>query len=199
MKWILTPDKYLNDIDVKRLVRVCSDAANLAEMKNNWIPIRDWMIIDLALGTGLRVSEIADLKVDDLFLNYNESSLTVQNGKGGRKGYVKFGSKLKVHLKKYLRLRSSQSSYLFSSSRGEKLTRSAIQKIFKKYASLASLPEHYSIHSLRHTYACRLYKSSTNNLRLVQKQLRHSSIATTQVYADVMDEDVEKALKKLEE
>ena len=57
----------------------------------------------------------------------------------------------------------------------------------------------YHFHTLRHTYATRLYKSSNNNLRLVQRQLGHVSVATTQVYADIMDEDVDKALEKLEE
>ncbi|MFC1563476.1 tyrosine-type recombinase/integrase [candidate division KSB1 bacterium] len=69
------------------------------------------------------------------------------------------------------------------------------QNCYKK----SSLPSHYHFHSLRHTYATRLNKSSNNNLRLVQKQLGHGSIAITQVYADVLDEDVEQALRRLEE
>ncbi|TFB12615.1 hypothetical protein E3V33_05110 [Candidatus Marinimicrobia bacterium MT.SAG.4] len=57
---------------------------------------------------------------------------------------------------------------------------------------------HYSIHSLRHTYATNLYKASGYNLRLVQRQLGHSSPTVTQVYADVMDSDVEEALRNME-
>ncbi len=77
--WLITPDKYLKEEEVQRLVKSCSDAAYLADMKGNWLPIRDWMIIDLALNTGLRVQEVADLKVEDLHLEYSQSSLTVQN------------------------------------------------------------------------------------------------------------------------
>ena len=81
MKWTLTPDKYLNEEEVKRLVRVCSDAAEIAEKRGYWLAVRDWMIIDLTLNTGLRVQEVADLKVKDLYINYNESSLVVEKGK----------------------------------------------------------------------------------------------------------------------
>jgi len=77
--------------------------------------------------------------------------------------------------------------------------RSALQKIFKKWAQKAGLPEYYSIHSLRHTYATRLYKASGHNLRMVQKQFGHSNIQTTMVYSDVMDDDVNNALEHLEE
>ena len=74
------------------------------------------------------------------------------------------------------------------------MTTSAIQKVVKKVMKLAGLPSHYSVHSLRHTYATLLYRSSGNNLRLVQQQLGHSSVQTTTVYANVMSEDVEKAV-----
>ncbi|MCP4263674.1 MAG: tyrosine-type recombinase/integrase, partial [Planctomycetes bacterium] len=59
------------------------------------------------------------------------------------------------------------------------------------------LSAHYSIHCLRHTYACQLYKASGYNLRLVQKQLGHSSIHTTEMYADVMEPDIQDALREL--
>ena len=78
------------------------------------------------------------------------------------------------------------------------MSRSGIQQVFKKWAKKAGLPSHYSIHSLRHTYATNLYKASGYNLRLVQKQLGHSSPSITQVYADVINSDVEEALKNLE-
>lgn len=79
------------------------------------------------------------------------------------------------------------------------MSRSAIQKVVKKWMKEAGLPSHFSVHSLRHTYATRLYKASNHNLRLVQKQLGHSSVQTTQVYADVTDTDVEAAVEQLGE
>ncbi len=119
MQWTLTPDKYLNEVEVKHLVKVCTDAAALAELRGYWLAVRAWMIIDLTLNTGLRVQEVSDLKVSDLFLNYNESSLVVESGKGGKRRVVRFGPKTKIHLKKYLEQREPSSKFLFCSSRGE--------------------------------------------------------------------------------
>ena len=198
MQWIITPNKYLKDDEIKRLFKVCSDAAELAELKDNFLAVRDYALIALAFGSGLRVGEIADLKIEDLHLDYGQSSLVVQKGKGNKKGNVRLSAKLKAHLNRYLKYRKSDSPYLFTSARGEKLTVSGIQKIFKKWYEKAGLPGHYSVHSARHSMAVRLLKSSGNNLRLVQKQLRHSSIVTTTVYADVIDSDIDKALENMD-
>jgi len=198
-QWIITPDKYLKDEEVKRLMKTCEENAELARAYSNWIAIRDYMIIDFALNTGLRVQEISDLKTEDLNIQYGESSLVVQHGKGDKKRVVRFSKNLKAHIKQYLAERKDNSPFLFSSSRGEQLTRSALQKIFKARAREAGLPEHYSIHSLRHTFATRLYRASGYNLRLVQKELGHSNIQTTTVYSDVSNDEVEKALERLDE
>jgi len=77
------------------------------------------------------------------------------------------------------------------------MTTRGIGKVFKRSAERAGLSAHFSIHCLRHTYACLLYKASGNDLRLVQKQLGHSSSRITEVYADVMAPDVSKAVEKL--
>ncbi len=198
--WIVTPDKFMSDEEVKMLTQFCSNNAQNAEYRGNWVAIRDWMIIDLVLNTGLRVSEIADLRIEDLHIEYAQSALTVQSGKGNKKRAVRFGLKLKKHIKQYLQQRHHKKcEYLFTSILGDRISASGIQKVFKKCAAEAGLPSRYSIHSCRHTYATRLYKSSNNNLRMCQKQLGHSSIKVTQVYSDVMDADVETALEKLEE
>ena len=107
------------------------------------------------------------------------------------------GKDLRRHIKKFLTDKHTERRYLFISERSPKMTTTAIQKVFKFWAKKSGLPPHHSIHSCRHTYAVRLYKSSGNNLRLVQKQLAHSSISTTQVYADVVDSDVQEAVDKL--
>ena len=199
MKWILTPEKYLSEEEAKRLKTVCSNAAALAEKRGHWLAIRDHMIISLTLATGLRAMEVSNLKTADLFLNSNESSLIVQKGKGGKRRVVRFGPRTKAGLIKYLQFRNTDSPYLFVSSKGENLSRSALQKIFKKWATRAGLPSHHSFHSMRHYLGCALYKKSNHNLRLVQQQLGHSSVSTTEIYADVMDEDAVEAISKFEE
>ncbi|MFC1557060.1 tyrosine-type recombinase/integrase [candidate division KSB1 bacterium] len=196
--WIITPEKYLKNNEIKRLFKVCSGAAELAELKGNFLAVRDHALLALAFGSGLRAGEIADLKVEDLHLDYGQSSLVVQNGKGGKKGNVRISTKLKAHLNKYIKYRKSNSPYLFTSARGEKLTVSGVQKIFKKWYAKAGLPEHYSAHSARHSMAVRLLKSSGNNLRLVMKQLRHRSIVSTTVYADVASTEITKALEDMD-
>ena len=85
----------------------------------------------------------------------------------------------------------------FQLFRDFKTSTRALEKAFKRVAARAHLPEHYSIHCLRHTFACQLYKASGYNLRLVQKQLGHSKAKTTEVYADVLNPDLNKALERL--
>ena len=198
MNWIITPDKYLTKDDTKRLRNTCHEKATIAKSRGIQAPVRDALIIELALGSGLRVSEMAYLKVEDLYLKRGQGAIYVKNGKGGKDRVVDIGSNLKKQILEFLDYRTMNSQYLFPSERGEKMTRSGIQQVFKKWAKKSGLPSHYSIHSLRHTYATNLYKASGYNLRLVQKQLGHSSPSITQVYADVINTDVEEALKNLE-
>ena len=126
-----------------------------------------------------------------------QNSLIVRNGKGGKDRIVSFNSTLKKLISDYLDYRSSKSPYLFHSERAEQMTRFGIGRVFKKLAKLSGISNHHSIHSLRHTYATNLYKASEYNLRLVQKQLGHSSITTTSVYSDVISKDLDIALEKL--
>ena len=197
MNWIMTPDKFLSDKEYQTLLKTLSNAAEFAALKNRIKPIRDYMIIDLALNSGLRVSEIANLQVEDLHITKGNSQIFVRDGKGGKSHLIMIGKDLRRHIKKFLIDQHTKSPYLFISERSPQMTTTAIQKVFKFWAKKAGLPSHHSIHSCRHTYAVRLYKSSGNNLRLVQKQLAHSSISTTQVYADVVDSDVQEAVDKL--
>ena len=170
MNWILTPDKFLTLEETNQLRKTYSEAATIAKSRGIQAPVRDTLIIELALGSGLRVSEMANLKVVDLYLKRGQSSIHVKNGKGGKDRVVDIGSNLKKQIIEFLDYRTTDSQYIFPSERGEKMTRSGIQQVFKKWAKKAGLPTHYSIHSLRHTYATNLYKASGYNLRLVQRQ-----------------------------
>ncbi|TFB12659.1 site-specific integrase [Candidatus Marinimicrobia bacterium MT.SAG.4] len=170
------------------------DTADLARSKRQYKPIRDWMIIDLALQAGLRVGEISNLEIEDLYIEKGHSHIHIRLGKGNKSRLVTIGETLRNHFKRFLKERKSKSQNLFNSERADQMTTSAIQKVVKRVMSLAGLPLHYSVHSLRHTYATLLYRSSGNNLRLVQQQLGHSSVQTTTVYANVMSEDVAKAV-----
>ena len=202
--WILEPSKFLTKEEAKKLLETARNRAEVMFAKRLKIPVRDYLIIDLALSTGLRVMEIAQLDCGDFFIRDGISSLLVRNGKCGKRRLVRFGDSLKEHLNEYLSWKKDSSEptgpndpLLLSSNTGRHLTTRAIEKVFKRTAVKAGLAAHYSIHCLRHTYACQLYKASGYNLRLVQKQLGHSSIHTTEVYADVMEPDIQDALREL--
>jgi site-specific recombinase XerD len=148
--------------------------------------------------------EIVQLKCGDLFLDERLCSVLVRNGKGSKKRQVFFVGPFRKHCRDFLKWKEQNGEsiddnapLLVSSNTGRNMTTRALQKAFKRSARRASLQEKFSIHCLRHTYACFLLKASDWNLRLVQKQLGHSKITTTQVYADVMMPQVEQALKKM--
>jgi integrase len=203
MAWQITRDKFLSKEQRDRLVRATEEKAivDLAKGRKTWV--RRWMLIDLALFSGLRVSEIANLSIEDLRLNGSEKLLHVKNGKGGKNGYVTIDNSLAKHLREFIVWKDaagegveSHAPLLTGSRDGRPYSTNALQKEFKKTIRNAGLPEHYSIHSCRHTFATYLL-AGTKNLRLVQKQLRHSSPSVTAVYADVTPEDMSEAMEKI--
>ncbi|MBT4036048.1 MAG: tyrosine-type recombinase/integrase [Candidatus Marinimicrobia bacterium] len=196
--WIITPDKYLHADQVQALRKTIEASMLSAKSKGRQIAVRDYTVIEVALGTGLRVSELSNLLVSEIQLGRGQNSLIVRKGKGGKTGVVQFSTRLKNIIREYLDYRQSDSSYLFYSARSDQIKVSGLQKIFKNYARKAGIDSRYSIHCLRHTYATLLYKASGYNLRLVMSQLRHSNIQTTSVYSAVINPDLEKAVEAMD-
>ena len=202
-QWTLHEGKFLTTKEIKKLKKILIERTEIAKRKGSKTAVRDWFIVDLALSTGLRVQEIADLKCGDISVRDKFCCLRVNNGKGGKKRIVRFNGELKKHYLGYLEWKKEigenanpESPLIVSSNTSGHLTKMALQKAFYRSAKRAEVKGH-SIHHLRHTYASHLYKASKYNLRLVQKQLGHGSIKTTQVYADVLGEDMERALERL--
>ena len=202
-QWTLRASKFLTTKEIRKLRERLTKRKEIAERKGNRVAVRDWFVIDLALSTGLRVQEIADLKCGDISANDNLCYLFVNNGKGHKKRVVCFNGDFKKHFLDYLQWKqkigegtNQEDPLIVSSNTHGHLTKMALQQVFYRSAKRAGIQGH-SIHHLRHTYASHLYKASGFNLRLVQKQLGHSSIKTTEVYADVFSEDMEKALERL--
>lgn len=200
----VTHEDFLAPQQVCALKTHCRKQAKTPTTDKRRNPIRDWMILHIALDAGLRVSEICDLEIRDVICDEENASLIVRDGKGHKKRGVRMGQALRDHLMEFLAWKDSvgQSTAsrapLFLSSRDNRpLTRSAVFRIFKANAKAVGLPPRFSIHSCRHTYASLLYRSSDYNIRLVQKQLGHRSIQTTQIYADVLNEDAALAVNKL--
>lgn len=201
--WVLSEKKYLKLSEVNRLRKVCQETRYLALKPGKSVTARNWFMIELGLNAGLRVEEMRDLKCGDLHIQNDRSSVSVRKGKGNKPRIVRISESFKNKCQKFLiwKKRKGQSTepdaYLLTGNKGGQLSKRALQKAFKKCIKKAGLPGHYSIHSLRHTYGTYLFKASNHNLRLVQQQLGHSSVRTTEVYASLINEDVKKAIDKI--
>jgi site-specific recombinase XerD len=194
--------KYFNYEQIRLLRRTARDQAELDSQKGKVTGIRDWMAIDLLTATGLRVSEAANLLCGDLKLGYGENKIFVREGKGSISGHVVINESLRKHLKQYLAWKGQReeptgdNDPLFIGQRG-KWTAQAVQQLVKKYLKAIGIyTPGKSVHALRHSYGVELY-SKERDLRAVQKQLRHVSIQSTLVYADVTDENISKQVKGL--
>ena len=191
--YMITRDKFLSVKERNKLLRCCKRKASvdLSEQRRTWIS--RYMLIHLALNSGLRVSEIASLKINDLHLSGKDNYLIVHCGKRGRKRDVYLDAEIVVHLQSYIEIKNQwrestdNDAPLFAGRGGNHYTTTALEISFKKAIEKAGLPKYYSIHSSRHTYAT-LLLAKTKNLRFVQKQLGHASIAMTSLYADVLPE-----------
>ena len=196
-EWSLQPDRYLSKEELGKLLRKAEELRSLGVAKGKKQPIRDWLIIQLAIYSGLRVSEIAALRVTDCFIGYGRAELLVRRGKGGKQRVVKIGDHLKKCLRWYIRWKSqegelSAEAYLLRSQRMEKMGRGGIWYRWKTYC-----PEH-RVHDARHSFGTLLLEASGGNLRVVQKALGHSRITTTTVYADVVDEKTRESMKAMD-
>jgi site-specific recombinase XerD len=190
----ITRDKFMDDKERDKLLKFCREKAELDLMKGRITWTARNMLVNLVLYSGLRVSEIAKLKIKDLHLDkeVDDPYLFVRNGKRKTPRDVYLDKELVKELKKYITYKkktlkeSVDSEAPFLAGRGGKhSTPTALQISFKKAVVDAGLSPQYSIHSGRHTYGTHLYHT-TKNLRYVQKQLGHSNIAMTSLYADIL-------------
>jgi site-specific recombinase XerD len=161
---------------------------------------RDMALISLLLGTGLRSSEVAGLKVDDVEILGRSASeqkgwVHVRAGKGGAPRDIPLNSDVRKALRNYLeQLGETESGYLFSGQRGA-LTVKGIAYIVRKYAYQARL-EHCTVHTMRHTFAKNLIDAGVSIDR-VGLLLGHESLDTTRIYTKPSKADLEREVEKL--
>lgn len=197
------PDiKYYSDLQIKLLRRSVRERAETALERGKVTGVREWMAIDLLTSTGLRVSETANIRCGDIMTGYGESELFVRDGKGSKSRAVQIPEHLKTHLRSFLKWKQGQGEgtdkddHLFMGQRGN-WTSQAVQQVVKKYLKVLGLYKNgKSVHALRHSYAVQYYHKN-RDLRGLQKQLGHSSIQTTTIYADVTKEDIQENIKSL--
>ncbi len=142
--------------------------------------IKHKLIIKLLYGCGLRVSEIVNLRKEEV--NFEEGLIHIKLSKGKRDRFVKIPDSLKEGLYSYSKL--SESEIFFPSARGGELTKDTIQKIVQNSAKKAEIKKRVYPHLLRHSFATHLLEQGTD-LRIIQKLLGHSDIKTTQMYTQI--------------
>ena len=152
------------------------------------ISMRDKAMLELLYATGLRVSEIASLEMDDLHF---DSGYLRCVGKGSKTRIVPFGTQAGENLKRYIDagrprfLKEGQfSKFVFLTYRGQNFTRKGIWKLIKSYAKRAGIDKPVSPHTLRHSFASHMLANGAP-LRVIQELLGHADIATTQIYTHV--------------
>ena len=160
--------------------------------------LRDRAMLELMYASGLRVSELLNVKRGDVDLKLN---IVTVMGKGGKQRKIPFGEYASDYIAKYIndvrsRNINSKSSYLFLSKYGEPLSRQYFFKQIKKYAMIAGIKENISPHTLRHCFATHLLNNGAD-LRVVQEMLGHSNIATTQIYTHVTSKRIVEAYNAL--
>src|SRR6266436_6247102 len=190
--YVVTRDKFLTVEEATKLLKTESDLSELDLLKGRSTHVTRSMLCSLALRSGLRVSEICNLRVKDVHLNGRDNYLHVSKAKGGKKRDVYIAANLAKQIKHYLEIKKrcwgmsiDPETFLFSHGKeGQKYSTTAMYLSFRKAIKRAGLPRHYHIHSARHSYATHLL-AACGNLRAVQLSLGHSSISMTALYADV--------------
>lgn len=186
-------DQLPRDILTRREVGTLLSGADLTSV----LGIRDRAMLELLYSTGIRVSELSGLRLEDLDLRNAE--LKVQ-GKGGKERIVPLGEVVRDYLDLYLtdsrpHLAGEKQRVLFVSYRGKRFHYTNISFIVRMYGRRSGIKKRVSPHGLRHTCATHLLQGKAD-IRQIQKILGHASVATTQRYTRVEITDLKKVLKR---
>ena len=198
------PILYLEPDEVQKLMDTVKSGEGLSDRQQKYLSItkqRDVAILMLFLGTGIRVSELIGIDMDDLDLNDNAFVVT---RKGGNQVILYYPDTVKSVLQEYLLARKEIASLpghefaLFLSLQRRRMTARAVENMVKKYAQIATpLKKHISPHKLRSTFGTTLYQE-TGDIYLVSDALGHSDVNTTKRhYAALKDSKRREAAQKI--
>lgn len=176
---------YLNNIDLEDLINTPDKDTKAGK--------RDRLILEMFYSTGIRLSELVNIKISDIDFNNNMIKI---KGKGNKDRYVFFGNNCSKYLKDYLENSrpfyiKSENEYLFVSQKGNKLSTSGVEYIVDKILKISDLKVHITPHVLRHTFATHMLNEGAN-LMTVKELLGHTSITTTGIYTHVSNEKLRK-------
>ncbi len=182
------PD-VLTEIEIEELIKSFDIKENFGQ--------RNRTIIEVLYGTGMRVSELVDLKLSNIFFKENIIKII---GKGNKERFVPLGKIASNEIREYLKIRDNSiidsrfSDIVFLNRYGRGLTRSMIFKIISDSNKRIGLNKKISPHTLRHSFATHLLKNGAD-LRSIQLILGHESITTTEIYTHLDTNHLEEVLK----
>lgn len=184
-----TPPVFLTEAEKRRLLKELRD-------RSSAVARRDRVIVELFLGTGIRLQELVSLDVDDVDLDAKHLRIRAK----GDVPQVKFlKSNLRSLLRRYLAERCRQGTAdpaLFLSNRGSRISARQVANRIKFWLAKAGIDKDIGPHGLRHTFATHLY-AATSDLLVVKRALGHRDISTTEIYTHLVDGALEEALERL--
>ena len=158
---------------------------------------RNRAMLEVLYGSGLRVSELINLKISDI--SFNEDIILV-TGKGNKQRLVPLGELAKKqiviyleHIRPHIDIKKGFEDYLFLNRRGRKLSRQMIFIVIRNQVEKLGISKNISPHTFRHSFATHLVQGGAN-LRVVQQLLGHASIITTEIYTHLNTDDLRKAI-----
>ncbi len=186
----------LEEDEVEDLLKVSETLEGFGEHQQKYIERfipRDTAMLSLLLGTGIRVSELVGLNVDDIDFKYNSFKVT---RKGGGQAILYFSDEIKDALIKYLDFRDSlklpeSEKALWISIQGKRMGVRSVENLVKKYARISAPLKKISPHKLRSTYGTNLYRE-TKDISIVAEVLGHKDVNTTKKYYAAISENIRK-------
>lgn len=200
-------DDPMLEVDSPKKAQTLPDVLTVAQVNqllsmpntNQKLGIRDRAILETLYATGLRVSELVNLKLGDLHLPMN---LLQTIGKGDKERIIPISDVAVDWLNRYLTTTrvalldgKPNTEFVFLNAHGRQLTRQAIWLMIKKYVNQAGIKRHVTPHTLRHSFATHLLENGAD-LRIVQELLGHSDISTTQIYTHVSHQHLTEVYNK---
>ena len=175
-KKIKSKPNFLTQNEIKQLL----DSIKWDETNSDFhilIKTRDKLIVTLLYSSGLRVSELINLTIDDI--NFEKKELSITNKNNSR--VILFNETTKQLMKNYLKKRTQKSKYLVVNKSGGQLTPRYIQLMIKKYGAESGIQKKITPHILRNSYATHLVEQGVN-IKIIQQLLGHSHLSTTKIY-----------------
>ncbi len=145
------------------------------------VTLRNIVVLELLFSTGMRVSEVSNLKISAV--NLGENTIRIF-GKGSKERIMCISKYLSKTIRNYLVSRSQKADYLLVNRLGNRLSEQSIRYMVNDYANAVGAPLHITPHMFRHTFATELHNEDVD-IRYIQQFLGHSSIATTQIYTHI--------------